>query len=133
LNSLDDKLLLEMEIIAPTAIGDMVSWNYQNPSFFELKYEQLIKDTNLELFRELFTFLGFKNNLIPELLKIAYNHSIFSPHFSNTSHIRSGAAQQWKQCFKPIHKQRFIELFGDALIVLGYEPDDRWVYENTMI
>lgn len=129
LKNLDDQLLLEMEIIAPTAIGDMITWNYQNPLFLELKYEHLIKDTNLEIFRKLFTFLGFPDKLMPSLLELAYNHSVFSPNFSKTSHIRSGATQQWKQYFKPVHKKRFLELFGDALVTLGYEPDNSWIDE----
>jgi hypothetical protein len=127
LGTLDDQLLLEMEVIGKITITDMLKWNYTNPSFFELKYESLIKDTGLVIFSNLFSFLGFKEESLPDLLCIVRKNSLFSNQAIDKSHVRSGETEQWKKYFKSIHKQRFLELFDDALVQLGYENDNSWI------
>jgi hypothetical protein len=119
-NSLDDQILFEMEHASHTVIKRMLEWDYDNPSFMELKYEDLIVDTDLRLFHDVFVFLGFDGKSIPDLLKIAFDNSIFSGNLTST-HIRSGKNGQWNKYFKPIHIQRFYELFGDSITKLGYE------------
>ncbi|MGD1806314.1 sulfotransferase domain-containing protein [Dapis sp. BLCC M126] len=120
-SSFDDKLIFEMEHSSKNVIQDMKSWNYDNPHFIEIKYEDLIQDVNLNLFREIFRFLGFNERIFPRLLKIAYRKSLFSGQVQNRKHIRSGKKQQWKEYFKPIHEERFVDLFDDVLIKLNYE------------
>lgn len=110
-----------MENAARNVIEDIRSWNYDNPYFIEIKYEDLIQDTDLILFKEVFQFLGFKERIIPSLLRIAYRKSLFSGQVSNKKHIRSGKKQQWKEYFKPIHEAKFVELFDDVLLKLNYE------------
>jgi hypothetical protein len=124
--SLDDQILFEMEHVGARTIKAMMEWDYSRPSFFELKYEELIADLDLQLFYKVFLFLGFPGSAIPSLLAIAYNNSLFSGRVRESLHVRSGDQQQWKKYFTQKHKQRFLELFGDALIVLGYEDDDNW-------
>jgi len=126
-DALDDQILFEMEHSAKNNIERMLAWDYENPHFLEVKYEDLILDHDLVLFHRIFTFLGFPGTNIPDILRIAYDNSLFSGKVRNDTHIRSGKSQQWVRYFKPIHKRRFLELFGDALIRLGYESDDRWV------
>lgn len=125
----DDQLLFEMEHSARRTIIDMTNWDYENPNFFEIKYENLIKDVDLILFHEIFTFLGFPGRAIPDLLTIAYNKSLFSGRKKKSKHVRSGKSKQWKQYFKQCHKDRFLELFGDILIQLGYEQDNDWTVD----
>ncbi|MGD1712326.1 sulfotransferase domain-containing protein [Dapis sp. BLCC M172] len=120
-SSFDDKLIFEMENSSRNVIQDMKSWNYDNSDFIEIKYEDLIQDIDLNLFREIFHFLGFKERVIPRLLKIAYRKSLFSGQVSNNKHIRSGKNQQWKEHFQAIHEERFVALFDDVLIKLNYE------------
>jgi len=126
LPSVDDQLMFEMEHHGD-AIRDMVAWSYTNPNFLEVRYEDLRVDTGLTLFRQIFAFLGFPAEVIPRLLQIAYAGSLFSGNIRNSVHVRSGDAGQWRRYFKPAHRVRFLELFGDALIRLGYEQDDDWV------
>jgi hypothetical protein len=64
--------------------------------------------------------------MIPAVLAIAHRASLFSHHAKATDHVRSGQVAQWRQYFTPKHKGRFIELFGDALLQLGYEKDHDW-------
>ncbi|MGK7931454.1 MAG: sulfotransferase domain-containing protein [Microcystaceae cyanobacterium] len=126
-DSIDDKILFEMENTAKNTIDRMLKWNYESPYFYEVKYEQLIEDYDLMLFHEIFSFLGFQGNIIPNLLTIAYNNSLFSNKTINSAHIRSGKKSQWTTYFNTTHKDRFIQLFGDCLIQLGYEKDNNWL------
>jgi hypothetical protein len=131
LPSLDQKLLFEMEFIGEITIKDMLKWNYSNKSFYEVKYESLISDTDFTVFQEIYHFLGFPGNLIPHLIQITKNNSLIMGHSVKTSHIRSGKPGQWKDYFKSTHKERFLELFGDALIRLGYEKNNDWIISDN--
>ena len=110
-----------MENTAAITINDIREWDYNNSNFLEIKYENLIEDNNLALFYQIFVFLGFPENFIPNLLEIAHKNSIFSGKVKKSIHVRSGKKNQWEEFFKEQHKKRFLELFGDILIKLGYE------------
>jgi hypothetical protein len=124
--NLDDKILFEMEHAGRNTITAMQRWNYANPYFHEVKYEELIDDVNLTLFHNLFCFLGFPGSIPPSLLAISYKNSLFSGIHHKSIHIRSGKKNQWRNYFKGFHNDRFLELFGDVLLQLGYEADDNW-------
>lgn len=124
--NIDDQILFEMENAGRSTICDMMNWDYTRSSFYEVKYEDLIEDLDLILFHKMFSFLGFPGLMIPRLLTVAYNRSLFSGRQEKSVHIRSGKTNQWKGYFKPSHKDRFLELFGDGLQRLGYEKDNNW-------
>ena len=108
-------------------INAILNWDYEQPAFINIKYEDLIQDYNLELFHEIYTFLGFPGYAIPSLLAISFSNSIFSGNLGKSTHIRSGKSNQWKKYFTKEHKQKFNELFGEsALVDLGYEPSMNW-------
>lgn len=123
-DNLEDQLIFEMNNVGRTTIEEISNWDYNNPRFFEVKYENLIKDKNMNLFREIFSFLGFKK--IKNLLDIAYNLSLFSGNRNNPNHVRSGRPEQWKEHFTKRCKEEFLKLFNDALIKLGYESNNDW-------
>ena len=125
-SSFDDRLLFEMEHAASRTIEEMLKWDYDNPHFLEIKYEDLIGDRDLKLFCEIFGFLEFPSASIPALLKIAHDHSLFPGKVERSEHVRSGRPSQWQRYFKAHHKARFIDLFGDCLVQLGYEAGDEW-------
>lgn len=130
INTLDDletRILFEMEHTGKRTIEEMLAWDYHQPDFIEVKYENLISDYDLALFHQLFSFLGFPGEVMPSLLTVAFQNSLFSGGLEKSLHIRSGKKQQWKSYFNQSHKERFIALFDDALIQLGYEPDHNWV------
>jgi len=125
--SLEDKILFDMENWGQQCIREILAWNYRDPTFFEVKYEDLISDEQLVLFHKIFAFLGFPGRAIPRALKISYENSLFSGMVKNTGHIRSGQTRQWEKYFSPALCKRFLELFGDdALVRLGYERDNAW-------
>lgn len=125
-NSLDDQILFEMENSSFKNILDMVQWDYSNLAFIEIQYEEIILDKDLLLFHKILVFLGFSGKNIPEILNIIYNSSLFSDSFEKPEHIRSGKAGQWQDYFKSKHKTKFVDLYGDALIKLGYENNNNW-------
>ncbi len=125
--SVDDRILFEMEHAARPCIQELLAWNYDDPAFFEVKYEDLISDEQLLLFHAIFAFLDFPGMVIPRALRIAFENTLFSGLPTITSHIRSGKSRQWQDYFRSHHQTRFIELFGDALQKLGYETSDDWM------
>jgi len=125
--NLDEQIHFEMEHSSIDTIKDMIRWNYTLDSFFEVKYENLIIDIDLTLFHRIFIFLGFPASVLPRLRKIAYDNSLSAVQLKKGNHIRSGEPGQWRKYFKESHRNRFLELFGDALILLGYEKDNSWV------
>lgn len=119
-SSLDDKLFFEMENSSKITIQDIKNWDYNNSNFIEIKYENLIRDNELILFKEIFEFLGFRKIVTPNILEIAFNNSLFSGKVKKSVHVRSGQTQQWKKYLTPLHEKRFFELFGDVLVKLNY-------------
>jgi hypothetical protein len=126
-DKIEDQLMFEMEHSGRWGIEEMLSWDYRDDRFMNVKYEELIIDHDLRMFHDIFTFLGFPGSAIPVCLDCAYKNSLFSGNIDKSVHVRSGKSSQWKTHFTTAHKKRFAELFGDALIKLGYEKDNRWI------
>ncbi len=128
LDSLHDKLVFEMNGRGKKTIHQMTAWNYRNENFYEVKYEDLVVDHDLALFSRIFLFLGLSGAILPICLDVAWSRSIFSGALRKHGvHIRSGRPQQWRSVFTKRLARQFHELFGDALIRLGYETDQSWV------
>jgi hypothetical protein len=127
LPSLEEKIRFEMLHCSGSTIRDMLAWNYGRPTFYEARYEDLIEDVELRRFRDIFTFLGYPEDQMDELLQIAFEGSLFSGRVNAPpGHVRSGQPRQWQSYFnKPLYRQ-FLEHFGDALVRLGYEQNDQW-------
>jgi len=124
---LEEKLRFEMMHCSGATIRDMLAWDYANPDFYEAKYEDLIDDVELRRFRDIFAFLRFPEDRMDELLQIAFDNSLFSGQLTaSTGHIRSGRPRQWQSYFTPRLHRQFLDLFGDALVRLGYEQNDQW-------
>jgi hypothetical protein len=126
LPSLEEKINFEMTHSSGSNIRAMLEWSYDQPAFFEARYEDLIGDVDLLRFHEIFTFLGVAGWAIPSALRLAWQGSLFSGEVDRSPHIRSGAVGQWKEHFSPTNRRRFVDHFGDAAVRLGYEDDDDW-------
>lgn len=99
-SSFDDQLIFEMENSSRKTIQDIKNWNYNNLRFIEIKYEDLIQDIDLNLFRSIVQFLGFHEKIMSRLLKTVYNDSLFSGFISNIKHIRSGKKSSGEDILK---------------------------------
>lgn len=120
-SSFDEKMLFEMENSSFHNIVEMVEVEESDDDrFMGVKYEEMIEDRSLARFEEMFEFLGFQGPALGWCLVSAYRNSLFSGGV-DSRHVRSGKAVQWPEYFAPVHEKRFEELFGNALVRLGYE------------
>lgn len=132
LNSLDEREGLKAEIRRTARnINDMAEWDYKNPKFFEIKYEDLVAD-EMAIFESLFKHFGFNEEGVAYGLEMAEKYSFKNVtkrkvgEESKQNHLRSGKPGQWIDMFTEEHKDLFKELTGDALIKMGYESDNNW-------
>lgn len=124
--TLADQIRFEMRHSGRRTIRAMAAWDDTDPHFFTIKYEDLIQDTGLALFRRIFAFLGYPEHQLDRLCQIAREKSLFSGQVQASAHIRSGTPGQWRTVFNRGLSREFHARFGTALIRLGYEPDDGW-------
>ncbi len=127
----EEGILAEIKRSSTDTIRDMIEWDYNNPAIFEFKYEDIIEDEE-GVFREIFHHYGFTADAVDRGWEIARKFSFKNRarrnlgDVENRSHLRSGAAQQWRKEFNEEHKALFKELHGQDLIDLGYERDFSW-------
>ncbi len=116
---------------AKTVFRDMMSWDYDNPSFLEITYENLITHEK-KMFAAIFNHYGFTDDAIEAAVHIAEKYSLknmvrkASAGPDSPSHIRSGRPGEWKKYFTGEHKKYFKDLLGDMVVTLGYETDNNW-------
>ncbi len=129
--SQEDGMLAEIDRFCSFELGCMLSWDYNNSDFVEIRYEDLIYD-EASIFRSIFSHYGFSADAIDRSMGVAEQFS-----FANRSkrklgevrsgtHMRSGKPRQWQECFSERHKDHFKQLAGDAVVRLGYEESNEW-------
>lgn len=130
LNSLDpeDQFVLEMTTFSRRTIEQMLEWRYDQERFYEAKYERLIVDVGAIEFGKILNFLGVSGIDAFQGMAIFRAGSLFGPSPPRTrGHIRDGRKEQWRTFYRRHHGVLFLDTFGDALVRLGYEPDNAWV------
>lgn len=107
----------------------LLAWDFRDPRFLELRYEELIADPDRG-FETLFTHYGFTREAVERGMSIARQFSIermaAKKGGQGKSHVRSGRPGEWRELFTDDHKRHFKEIGSDLLIKLGYEVDDSW-------
>jgi hypothetical protein len=122
------RYVFEMRHVAGRSIMGMRNWNYKRTNSFECRYEDLIADPEMIRFTEALTHLGFESHELETCRSIFEKNSLFgSKKKIGHAHIRSGESRQWRAAFNLGLASEFNTLFGDVLVKLGYEPDDRWM------
>jgi hypothetical protein len=124
-----EKLLFEMDHTGGRTIREMLGWDYGLKELcFEARYEDLIVDRDLKIFKPMMAFLGFEGERLDMALKFVGELSLFGGAAGSdpADHIRSGEGRQWVNVFTPELKAAFKERFPDALPRLGYEPNNDW-------
>jgi hypothetical protein len=127
LTSTFEQYLFEMENASHDIIEDMLDWQYDRANCFEVRYEDLRLDESMALWSQIASFLGFDDGELALCKDCFWQHSLFGGANVNRRHARSGDVAQWKREFTPELARAFVERFPDALQLLGYESDDRWV------
>lgn len=128
LATVHDQYLFELDNATGSTVEAMLDWQYGRPNCMEIRYEDLWGDRSLSLWRQVASFLGFEEGELEVCEKSFWEHSLFGkPSRANRRHARSGEAAQWKHEFTRELAEAFLDRFPDALQVLGYEEDDRWI------
>jgi hypothetical protein len=133
LNSLNQEMgiLAEIDKFADFGLGHMANWNYTNPDFLELRYEDMIRDEEGQ-FSHLFTHYGFDAAAVERSVEITKRFSFEQQtkrkigEVQAGSHLRSGRPGEWRKVLTDRQKARCKEVFGDVLIKLGYESGNDW-------
>ena len=109
----------------------MQAWNYAQPDFLELRYEDVIQD-QYSAWERILRHYGFSEDAIHRARVVVEKYSIekvrgkLLPNVTTPTHIRSGKAQQWRRHFTPEVKAFFQKATGNALVALGYEQTTDW-------
>lgn len=119
-----DGLLAEIEWAAPRTLVHMARWDYRQPEFFELRYEELLVDET-RWFTRVFGHYGFDASQVEEGLAIAGRYSRRDLS-ADDPHVRSGEPGEWREFFEPDHVALFKVRTGDLLVKLDYESDLEW-------
>jgi hypothetical protein len=111
-------------------IAKMAAWDYHQPEFCELRYEDVMAD-EAGAFERLFTHYGFTPRAVDACVAIGLRHGFKAVKEregpkEGPSHLRSGTPGEWRSTFTDEHKALFKSLGGDVLIKLGYETSDDW-------
>jgi hypothetical protein len=123
-----EQYLFELENASSSTIEDMLDWRYDRTNCLDIRYEDLRLDRSMELWSQILTFLGFDESEHNACRECFWTHSLFGgAALLDRGHVRSGDVAQWKREFTPKLAQAFVYRFPDALQMLGYEPDDRWI------
>lgn len=131
-----DQLLFEMAGKHAATLAEMLAWPYGHPHAVDLRYEDMIFDTDCALFRGALERLGVAGFDIDGLTAYYWRHSLFGglkekdgKTASVAQHIKSGKVAQWREKLPREVAEVYAERHGDALISLGYATDDSWVEE----
>ena len=110
-------------------VPHMASWNFNDDRFYEIRYEEIIKDEE-RVFKGMFEHFGFHSKAVEKCLRVCRKYSFrrMVPAASDgkRSHLRSGKSGEWQHHFHEEHRSLFKSLYPGALEALGYEKDDNW-------
>ncbi|MEM7454539.1 MAG: sulfotransferase domain-containing protein [Planctomycetota bacterium] len=134
LNSVDQHAGIAAEIDRFAKYVDdysMRQWNYADPRIIELRYEDLIADEPA-VFERLFRHYGFHDKAVRKCVKAAQEFSFErvtarkQGQASEKQHLRSGQPGQWRDVLSTEHCESIRVLFGDLLVMTGYELELNW-------
>lgn len=134
----EDRYLFEMQHSAKKTIRAMLKLETPPENIIVTRMEILAVDEELQEFRRIFTFLGFRSEDMKGCLKAARKASLFgrteqlarkkdSPEAAEKFlvHRRSGGRPaQWRTVFTPRVMEAYVKKFGDAAERLGYPPSE---------
>ena len=131
IKSLEQPEALLLEIKHNPTLRNLLLWDYTDPRFLELKYEEVITDPET-WFPKIFSHYGFSGAELPRAMEVAQRNSFEAKtgrklgEVAEGQHLRSGVPRQWEKEFDQRHRDLFRELHGKSLIQLGYEADNSW-------
>lgn len=129
LRSLDADAGLHAEIdrLAPDLGRWADTWDFDDPRFLHLHYEDLVADEPA-VFARMFRHYGFSPAAVETSVGIASRFSLDKAKIDprTSSHIRSGAPGEWRDVLTADHIEHVKATLGPLLVRMGYESDDSW-------
>jgi hypothetical protein len=119
-----DGLMAEIDYVARRTGAEMGAWNYEQPEFLEIRYEDAFAD-EIATFERLFRWYGFSEKAI-EVGMDAVDRVSLKRGGARPGHARSGEPGEWRSRFTAEHIERFKLLTGDLVYDLGYEASRDW-------
>ena len=128
LNSLprDEGLAAEIRFGSSATYPCFADAKWDDPRVLTVRYEDLIAD-EAAWFATIFRHYGFHEAAVEACVAIAENHTFSRKtgrqlgQLAGGSHLRSGAAGQWRTELSKQHTELFEELNPGLLAALGYE------------
>lgn len=139
LNALPDdtaRLLFEMLNKHETTLQEMLNWPYGHASAVDLRYEDLIADTDCALFRGALEQCAIAGLDVDAAVTTYWENALFgglaAPEDRAADvarHVKSGKPAQWKTRLPRVVAELYARRYGKALRVLGYASGRDWVAE----
>ncbi len=133
LASAEEKLEYEMGERHLKTLKEMLKWPYGHRSAHDVRYEDLIVDTNAKRFAGVLEFFGFSEAEIKEGCRIFVKNSLFGglaiarDSGRSAHHIKSGKPAQWVTKLPYETAVLYHKEHAADLITLGYEKDESWL------
>jgi Sulfotransferase domain len=119
--TLDKELGIILEMLRNDAhFKHMRNWDYDNPDFIEIKYEDIIGN-EVDIFEKIFKHYNLHPKLIDRGLYYVDYFSMKNKAKGKKSHVRSGKKKQWETELSPRILAIFEEQHSDLLSKLGYK------------
>jgi hypothetical protein len=129
----EDKLAFEMAEMHAKTLDEMLAWPYGHDRAFDIRYEDLIVDTDCELFARALAFFELSKTEIETCKGIFFQNSIFGGLAADPSqgrtknHVKSGKPAQWITKMPPETAELYRKTHAKDLVSLGYEQDENWL------
>lgn len=121
------RYIFEARQVANATTRDMVRDCERLGEFVTVRYESWMADETMSGFTNVMGKMGLTADECDVAKQAFYRWSLFGRGNKVDDHARSGKVAQWRTVFTRPIADAFLEVHGDALIALGYEPNHDWV------
>ncbi|SDZ42651.1 Sulfotransferase domain-containing protein [Jannaschia faecimaris] len=140
LNALPDetaRLIFEMDEKHAETLEAMLTWDYERPNTIEVRYEDLMTDTEGRAFREHLRNLGLPEPEVDLGVQLFWENALFGGLSDPVArpgrikaHVTGTATRDWRSSLPREVARIYADRYGAALVRLGYESHPtRWVEE----
>ena len=135
--SSDEQLVFEMDNKHAETLSEMMDWDYDRINSIELRYEEMMLDTDCDAFDQVLRLMGFKGKEVRVGKRVFWNRSLFGGMAKSDNrndrmnlHVASGKIAQWRTKMPKSIAVLYAEKFGEDLVTLGYEDHPtKWLEE----
>jgi hypothetical protein len=137
LNAMPDdhtRLMFEMENKHDKTVGEMLKWPYGHKGAADIKYEDLIEDTDCAIFRGILEKFDIEGLDIDKAVQSYWDKSLFGGLAKKDDrtdrvalHVASGKKAQWVTKLPHEIAEPYADRYAEALKTLGYADNSDWV------